>query len=99
MPDMMDEMECTIFRQKHDTMRQCGSLCRSLLAMGKCASVSLVDSDTGELLATVYLDGWDLSEAGERMVKADQSKARLPNLGSPTAQPPRKSRSNDLGNR
>jgi hypothetical protein len=95
---MMDEMECTIFRQKHDTMRQCGSLCRSLLAMGKCASVSLVDSDTGELLATVYMDCWDLSEAGERMVKADQSKApRSPKLGSPTAQPPGKSRSNDLG--
>jgi hypothetical protein len=94
---MMDGMECTIFRQKRDTMRQCQSLCKSLLAMGKCASVSLVDSTTGELLATVYLDGWDLSEAGERIFKVEQSRPRWPNLGSPMAPPSGKSRPNDLG--
>ena len=94
---MMDGMECTIFRQKRDTMRQCQSLCKSLLAVGKCPSVSLVDSATGELLATVYLNGWDLSEAGERILKAEQARSRWPNLGSPAARLEAKSRMNDLG--
>jgi coenzyme F420-reducing hydrogenase gamma subunit len=74
MMDVGAGTECVVFRQTRvATMKQARSQCKCLLAVGKCASVALVDSTTGELLATVYFDKWDLTEAGERAVRTEQS--------------------------